>query len=138
MSTFAAMCRKTIMTESPEKTLSDVLEAVKQSPSLSLQTRRDLASAVRRVANLVSPDGLAFPADPGLIAARLSAISPAMAGLNQAALSNVKSRVRRALKLSGINVHPGKQTNELLPEWLKARDLVGKRPQWRALSRLAH
>ena len=42
------------------------------------------------------------------------------------------------MKLSGITVHPGKQTNELLPEWLEARDLVGNRPQWRALSRLAH
>ena len=100
---------------SPEKTLGDVLEAVQQCPCLSLQTRRDLASSVRRVADLVSPDGLAFPADPGPIAARLSAISPAMAGLSQAALSNVKSRFRRALKLSGITVHPGKQTNELLP-----------------------
>jgi integrase len=126
------------MTDRPEKTLSDVLEAVQESPCLSLQTRRDLTSAVRRVANLVSPDGLTFPADPGLIAARLSAIAPAMAGLTQASLSNVKSRFRRALKLSGINVHPGKQTNQLLPEWLKARDLVGNRPQWRALSRLAH
>jgi hypothetical protein len=49
-----------------------------------------------------------------------------------------KSRFRRALKLSGITVHPGKQINELLPEWLEARDLVANRPQWRALSRLAH
>jgi hypothetical protein len=126
------------MNNSPEKTLADVLEAVRLRPSLSLQTRRDLTSSVRRVANLVSPDGLTFPADPGLIAVRLSAISPAMAGLTHAALSNVKSRFRRALKLSGISVHPGKQTNELSPEWLKAFDLVGNGTRWRALSRFAH
>jgi hypothetical protein len=117
-------------------TLDDVLKIV-QSATLPIQKKRDLASAIRKTASWIGPAGLTHPANPGLLSAHLRKLSPAMTGLSGGAMANVRSRVRSALQLAGVDVHQGKQTNALSPEWLALFQRLGGREQ-RALSRFFH
>src|SRR5438128_2629015 len=88
-------------TELPEIILADVLGIVEKDASLPTQTKRDLASAVRKVASWVGPDGLMQPANPGVLAAHIRKLSPAMTGVSREGMANIRSRLRRALKLAG-------------------------------------
>jgi len=122
----------------PTITLGEVVKKLENDSSLNIQTKADLTSAIKKGAAWISLDGLNRPADPGFIAEQLRKISPAMAGLSKASMANLRSRIRRALRLVGISVHPGKQTNPLSGEWLAAITALGSRRQRRDLSRFAH
>jgi len=65
-------------------------------------------------------------------------MSPAMAGLKKGSMANLRSRIRRGLKIAGISVHGGKRTNPLTPEWLATAEALGYGPRWWALSAFAH
>ena len=121
-----------------QPTLADVLKAVQEDASLPTQKKRDLACAVRKVATWIGPDGLMHPANPGVLGEHIRKLSPAMTGLSREGMANVRSRLRSALKLAGISVHEGKQTNTLSPEWLAISERLGPGRDWRALSRFAH
>jgi integrase len=120
-----------------DPTLADVIAAVRGADDLPIQTKRDLESAVRKIAGWMGPDGLSHPAHPGAIAERIRQLSPAMVGLTKAAMANVKSRLRRAMKIVGVFVHDGRQTNVLSLEWDSAFAMISERDR-RPLSALAH
>src|ERR1700676_713 len=105
------------MTEMPSLTYDDVIAVVGADASLSESTKRELKCAIRKVAELVSLAALTQPVDLPEINIRLNQTSPSMAGLSSQSYSNMRSRFRRALKIAGTPVHPGKQTNPLTPEW---------------------
>jgi len=119
-------------------TFTTIIEAIDADKSLSVEQKRELKSAVKRMADIVSSTGLDQAIDLTAIAVRLKSTSPAMAGMSRRSLSNLVSRFRRALKVAGIEFHPGKQTNELLGEWATLRELLSDERRWRGLSRLAH
>lgn len=119
-------------------TLKNVIDAVSCDTSIPIQTRRDLVGAVHKIAELIAPDGLNLPADVHSLAVALRTVSPAMTGLSANSFANTKSRFRRALMLAGVNLHPGRQTNELSAEWQALRDKLDQDTRWRPLSRLAH
>src|SRR6266567_692352 len=124
--------------EGVRPSLGTVIESLERNDSLPTQTRRDLVSAFRKVASWIGPDGLTRPADPGAIAEHLRKMSPAMAGLKKGSMANLRSRIRRGLKIAGISVHGGKRTNPLTPEWLATAEALGYGPRWWALSAFAH
>ena len=96
--------------------LADVLLAVAQQPNLAAHRRRDLASAVRRVAQLLGREPGLIEATPRLLARRLAEIAPAAHGLSRGRWNNLRSLLGKALALVGP-MAPGRHANRLSPEW---------------------
>jgi integrase len=92
-------------------TLQDVLELLTRVEGLSNTRRRDLASAVKRVASHQ------LVLDIASISARLAAISPAAAGLSSKSLSNVRSNFVAAVRASRLKPVQGPSKRPISPAW---------------------
>jgi len=116
----------------------DIVQTISTRPELSSNRRRDIISAVKRIAGLMSPAGLDGPADLAEINLRLSTMTPAMAMMQKQTFANMKSLVRAAFKLTGRPVEPGKRITAFPPEWVAALSLVSDSWACRRLKRFAH
>ena len=76
-------------------TLQDVLNAVEGREALSVTRRRDLRSAVTRVASLLGDDPARIPLDLPAISAKLATVSPVAAGLTSKTLQQHSVRLHR-------------------------------------------
>ena len=116
--------------------LADVDRALEKGGSLSATRRRDLRSAISRVAALLNEDPGRLPLDLAVIAAKLATINPVAAGLTPKTLSNIRSDLLAAVRASGLR--PVLASKAVLsPPWA---DLLAKLPGKRTrigLSRLA-
>jgi hypothetical protein len=83
-------------------TLATVPVALEHAEKLGATRRRDLVSAVRRVADLLGQEAAAIPLDMAAIAAGLASISPVAAGMTPKRLANIRSDFRAAIKASGM------------------------------------
>ena len=83
-------------------TLQDVINAVKGRDALSITRRRDLCSAVVRVASLLNEDPGAIPLNLPVLSARLALVNPAAAGLASKTFSNIRSDFLAAVKASEL------------------------------------
>jgi integrase len=118
-------------------TLRDLLNAVEGCEALSVTRRRDLRSAVMRVASLLGDDPARIPLDLRAISAKLATVSPAAAGLTSKSVSNIRSDFIAAVKVSGLKTVPGLARTPLSPAWKKLfKGLSGRRAHL-GLSRLA-
>jgi integrase len=118
-------------------TLRDVLNVVEGSDALSVTRRRDLRSAVMRVASLLGDDPARIPLDLRAISAKLAMVSPVAAGLTKKTFSNIRSDFVSAVKISGLKpVQRRPARVPLSPKWQKLFDLSGRRARL-GLSRLA-
>lgn len=119
--------------------LADVERALIDAKSLSATRRRDLRSAVSRVAALLGEQPAYLPLELEKIAAGLAAINPVAAGMTAKTLANVRSDFLAAVRQSGLRpVLASSAKADLSPAWaaLMAR-LTVKRHRL-GLSRLAH
>ena len=120
-----------------EPTLSDVVEAIEAHPMLAPTRRRDLRSAIKRVADLLGEDLARIKLDLPSIGAQLAAINPIGVGLSPKRWSNLRSDFLAAVKESGLRSSALKTRQFLSPEW---QDLLARAPDKRTklgLSRLA-
>ena len=104
---------------------------------LSITRRRDLRSAVNRIAALLDDDPGRIALDIPAIGAKLAAISPVAAGLSIKSFSNVKSDFMAAVKASKLKPLQGSGKTPMSPAWI---NLVAQFPHKRdriGLSRLA-
>ena len=109
-------------------TLRDLLTAVEKRGALSVTRRRDLRSAVTRVASLLDDDPAGIPLDLPAISARLATVSPAAAGLTKKTFSNIRSDFVAAVKISGLKPVQRPARTPLSPAWKKLfADLSGRR-----------
>ncbi len=121
----------------PSTTLRDVLQALEGLEGLSVTRRRDLRSAVNRIAALLDDDPGRIALDIPAIGAKLAAISPVAAGLSIKSFSNVKSDFMAAVKASKLKPLQGSGKTPMSPAWI---NLVAQFPHKRdriGLSRLA-
>lgn len=93
-----------IFVSSEAPSFADVLDELKRSHHISTLRRRDLSSAVTRIAALLRPGrSLAeIPADPEWCRARLSSVRPRAAGLSEKTMSNLTSNLTAAFREAGI------------------------------------
>jgi integrase len=118
-------------------TLRDLLTAVEKRDVPSVTRRRDMRSAVTRVASLLEDEPARIPLDLPAISARLAKVSPVAAGLTSKSISNVRSNFLAAVKASGLKPIQCPARTPLSPAWQKLfADLSGRRAQF-GLSRLA-
>jgi integrase len=117
--------------------LADLERALQKNELLSATRRRDLRSAVARVAALLGDEPGHLPLDLAIIAAKLTAINPVASGLTPKTLSNIRSDLLAAVRASGLQPVLASSKAGLSPRWA---DLLAKLSGKRArigLSRLA-
>ncbi len=117
-------------------TLAEVITALQADPSLAPTRRRDLCSAVRRVAEMLERDPARLPASLPEIRRALADVTPAQAGVSTKTFQNLRSDLLAALRHVGANRHLGTARPPLNPPWRALYErLPGKRLQ-NGLSRL--
>jgi integrase len=117
-------------------TLRDVPDALKRDKTLAEIRRRDLCSAVRRVAFLLGNEPGHIVLNLPVIAAKLAAINPAAAGLTNKRFITIKSDFMAAIRASGLSPIPRFARTPLSAGWKKfMAELSGKRAHL-GLSRL--
>jgi integrase len=82
-------------------TLAGVLAALEHG-KLTVTRRRDLVSAVKRVAILLGDEPAAIPLDMGTISARLAAVNPVAVGITAKRFANIRSDFLAAVKAAGL------------------------------------
>lgn len=117
-------------------TLAAVLVALEHAEKLGATRRRDLASAVRRVAGLLSQEPAAIPLDMAAIAVGLASVSPVAAGMTLKRLANIRSDFRAAIEASGM-VPVSLNERPLTPAWQTLFDRLSGHRAHIGLSRLA-
>jgi integrase len=83
-------------------TLAGVLAALERETNLTATRRRDLVSAVKRVAILLGDEPAAIPLEMAAISARLAAVNPVAVGITSKRLANIRSDFLAAVKASGL------------------------------------
>jgi integrase len=118
-------------------TLAGVDVALAKNDGLSPIRRRDLRSAIRRVARLLGDEPAQIPLDLSAISTRLAACMPAAAGLSDKSFANLKSDFLAAVRASALRpIHSSAKTS-LTSGW---RTLMPDLPSQRmrlGISRLA-
>jgi integrase len=101
------------------RTLADVLEAIEAKPGLKPSRRRDLQSALSRLASMADIPLEEFPLDMEKLRQAFGTIEPAAHGIGKKTLTNIRSDVMAAIVLSGLRStkRPHART-ALAPPWL--------------------
>src|SRR6516162_1278749 len=120
----------------PTATLATALLALEHAEKLGATRRRDLVSAVRRVADLLGQEPAAIPLDMAAIAAGLASISPVAAGMTPKRLTNIRSDFRAAIEASRMLPVP-LDKRPLNPVWQRLFERLSGRRAHFGLSRLA-
>jgi hypothetical protein len=119
--------------------LAGVVTALQRDRKLTGTRRRDLVSAVKRVAALLGNEPSAVPLDMAAISAPLAAVNPVAVGITSKRLANIRSDFLAAVKATGlIPVKPGGKP-VLSPPGLicsgdfRADEPTSGSPAWRAM-----
>ena len=116
-------------------TLATVLAALDRSGKLSATRKRDLRSAVTRVANLLGDEPAGIVLDLPVISSRLNTINPLALGFTAKRFANIRSDFLAATRLYGAKAVATR--GSLSPEWGKLFERVSGRRSRLGLSRLA-
>jgi hypothetical protein len=98
-------------------TLQKLLEQTKADPILSNHEKTELASAIRCFSKICGKHPADIIADPAVIRGLITKASWQLAGLTKRSWENLKSRLTRAMKIGGIEVHRRRRNFKLLAAW---------------------
>src|SRR3974390_2965002 len=98
-------------------TLADLDHAIEAVDRLSPVRRRDLRSAVARVASLLGEMPQHVPLDMPHIATRLAAVNAVAAGISVKTLSNIRSDFMAAVRESGLQPALPVRKSQFTSEW---------------------
>jgi hypothetical protein len=133
------MCQRLLST-SPDAggpSLADLEQALRTTGQLSATRRRDLRSAVARVAALLGDDPARLRLDLENIATRLSAVNPVAAGLSLKRLANIRSDFLAAARQSGLLPVMPPAKSELSSPWQRTMGRLPTKRHRLGLARLA-
>ena len=102
--------------KNPTKTLANVLEVV-QEANLSPSQRRDMKSAIKRIAEMASAVPATVPAEAPALRQKLAKILPAAHGVSPKTWANLRSQLRAALRLADVIDSMGPGSAMLDPAW---------------------
>jgi integrase len=106
--------------------LQHVLDALEWREGLSATRRRDLRSAVTRVAALMGDDPKRIPLNLSAIRVKLVAVNPIAAGMSVKTLQNLRSAFLAAISASGLT-RPRRLVKALNADWTIMLSMHGKR-----------
>jgi len=112
-------------------TLQDLLDAVEgRRQTLSVTRRRDLRSAVKRVAALLGEDPGRIPLNLPELSRKLAEVNPVSVGLTIKTFCNIKSDFIAAVKAAGLTPLRHRPKAPLSADWARMMaQLSGKRPR---------
>jgi integrase len=111
-------------------TLRDLLDALEAQDRLPVTRRRDLRSAVNRVASLVGEDPGRIPLHVPELGSKLAMVNPVSVGLSVKTFSNIKSDFLAAVKAAELTPLRHRPKAPLNVDWAKMiAQLSGKRPR---------
>jgi integrase len=113
------------------------LLAIIEARKLPERKRQELASAIRTVARAIGRSPEDISADARSLGNRLKGVSPAAIGISRERWNNVRCLARSALALIQP-ISPGRNRNDLLPEWDELTSELTSRSDKIALSRVLH
>jgi len=116
--------------------LADLL-ATLQTVGLPERKRQEISSAIRTVGRALGRSPEDIPADARLLANRLKDVAQAALGISSGRWNNVRSLLRTALSFVRP-ISPGRNRNDLSPEWLTLSTRLPLRSDKIALSRVLH
>src|SRR5215472_6053405 len=99
-------------------TLAEAIAHLERDSTLSPTRRRDLLSAVTRVAELIGADPQTTPASVPVLRPLINKVRPARHGLSKKTWSNVRSNFCSAI------VSPAPRQRQHDPEWTRLRGLL--------------
>jgi integrase len=117
-------------------TLATVLAALDHAGKLSATRKRDLRSAVTRVADLLGDEPAGIVLDLPAISSRLNTINPLALGFTAKRFANIRSDFLASAKLFGAK-GIANRGGSLSPEWAKLFKCLSGRRSRLGLSRLA-
>ncbi len=119
-------------------TLAMLLAEIAADETLPGKRRADMCSGVRSLCRALNLQIESTPADPRLIADRLSGITPAAAGMKRGRLQNCKCHMDAALAYGDARVRRRRQNDAIAPEYLALLQQVPDAWAARRLRRLFH
>jgi integrase len=117
-------------------TLADVILKLEALQTLSDIRRRDLISAVKRIATYLNRSPADLPTDAPALREVLATIHPAQAGISAKSLANVKSNLARALKVTRTFPRDRPHIDRTLGWQVFFRHAASKHQEW-ALTRFS-
>ncbi|ADP72386.1 integrase family protein [Rhodomicrobium vannielii ATCC 17100] len=97
--------------------LDQLRAVISERNDLQVQTRRELASAIKRFCQIAGVEPGQVAADPMAIRCLRARASWQLAGISEEAWRNILSRVTRSFELAGIDVARRHRRSGLIPEW---------------------
>lgn len=107
--------------------LADLL-ATLAAASLPQRKRQELASAIRTTARALGRPPQEIPADGRMLASRLRDVAPAAMGISTGRWNNIRSLLRKGLSFIEP-ISPGRNRNDLSPEWRELHNKLGSRSE---------
>ncbi len=104
--------------DSAAPTLAEVADRVRAS-KLSESRKRDLLSALRRVAELLKTELRHVPADVASLREKLAPMTPAEAGVSAKTLANLRANLLAAVATSGIGMRIAAHKKARSPSWVR-------------------
>jgi integrase len=104
--------------------LADCIARIEQNAQISPTRRRDLASALRRLARAIDRPAAETPADPTWLRPRIARIAPAAIGVSPKTWSNVLSDAHAALDLCDVVERRFANITGLNDDWRPLWDAV--------------
>lgn len=124
-------------TSASEATLAQVIAALDGKTSLSETRRRDLRSAVKRVAALLGEEPAHIPLDLPAISTGLGAVNPVAARVAPKTIANIRSDFLAAVKASGLKPVERSAKTPLSAVWSNLMAQLSDKRAHIGLSRLA-
>lgn len=116
-------------------TLAQVRDRLEDAAELSIQKRADLRSALNTVGRAFGLPLDAIPASPAILRQRLEQISPAALGVGKQSWANTRSRLLKALDLTGVPVMAGRSVGFMAPDWEELLERIEDRFRRQPLTR---
>jgi hypothetical protein len=123
--------------EAKPMTLATVLAALEASKAVTATRRRDLRSAVKRVAGLLGNEPAAIRLDMDAISGRLRTINPLAVGMTAKRFANIRSDFVAAVRITGLVGAAAKAKKALSAAWRELFKRLSGRRAHLGLSRLA-
>lgn len=132
----ASQLKETIWASTPV-TLAAVIASLEGRPDLSETRRRDLRSAVKRVAHLLGNAPEAVPLAMDVIRNGLATVNPMAHGISPKRFTNIRSDFLTAVRASGL-IPTTRRNKGLSPSWATLLQTLRGRRAHLGLSSLAH
>ena len=117
-------------------TLAELEAWLSAAPDARSRKVRDMRTAIKVIGRVLGKPLDRIPADPKALGALMAKAAPALAQVSRENWSTVKSRLRAALRRTGFDLMPGRDTTPLTPAWRALAEALPDMRTRNGLSRL--